>query len=98
MVAAVTAAACENSQLSGDQPGSPAPGAVEARFTMANGCFAIQDIASERFVVADEDGVLSVQPDNTAMPSGFYMKPSALGVYMFYDSAGRWLSNAVALS
>ena len=97
MVLAVSTAACENSQLSGNQPANPAPGAVEARFTMANGCFAIQDLASQRFVVADEAGVISVQPDNAAEPSGFFMKPSALGVYMFYDRAGRWLSNAVML-
>ena len=30
LAAALLASACENSQLSGNQPASPAPGAVEA--------------------------------------------------------------------
>lgn len=70
--------------------GTPAVPA-SSRFAMANGCFAIRDVASGSFVTAGER-ITATARQEEATP--FFMKPSALGRYLFYTPDARFLSLA----
>jgi len=49
---------------------------------MANGCYAMQSLASEAFVVRDGEGYRASATERAAAEP-FYMKPTALGRYLF---------------
>lgn len=64
------------------------------RYSMANGCFAIQSVSSGKYLVADGDGYVA----SASLPEAgeaFFMKPSALGSYLIYNRA-RELMHAAA--
>lgn len=80
----------ELNQIGGDLPDVPI--LSFARYELAGGCYAIQDIESEQFL-ADFDG-LSFSADNLSLALGFTMKASGLGRYLFYDAQERFMSLA----
>ncbi|HKY89509.1 MAG TPA: hypothetical protein VJM11_00665, partial [Nevskiaceae bacterium] len=94
VVAAVLAlAGCSgSSDLDDDGESSPAGGpSTETRYSMANGCFALQSKSSLGFVrtasgsyVADAGAASGGEP--------LFLKPSALGRYLLYTRDGGYLA------
>lgn len=75
----------------------PSAGAVEtdARYALANGCFALQDRAGGRFVRQTPSG-FDVAAASLADAEAFYLKPTALGRYMLYARDGNFFAAAGA--
>ncbi len=67
-------------------------GPAEPRYRMANGCFAVRENASGQYLASDAAGVVSLQGQATP----FFMKPTALGRYAFYDPQRRFLTLAAS--
>ena len=84
--------ACGNSK----PPGALVSAAATTRFAMANGCYTIKDLGSQRFLRADGS---AVDWTDAAQATPFFMKPSALGKYLFYtpDEAFLTYSPAAAI-
>ncbi len=61
-----------------------------SRYAMANGCFAVRHTDSERYLAFREDKVALDAERAQATP--FYMKPTALGRYVFYAPDERFLA------
>ncbi len=67
-------------------------GKTEQRFMFANGCYAVQELASGRFLVAPPQGSPEFSADAQAHATPFFMKPTGLGRYLFFDPDQRWLA------
>ena len=102
LAASLLLAACGNSRApAGAGPGAGAggtppvalPGAPNP-FAMANGCFGVRNVESGRFLRAADDGSLAFDAESTTMATGFFMKPSGLGRYLFFDPQERFMSLA----
>lgn len=66
--------------------------APDSRFALANRCFVVRQTESDRFLQAQAgDGVALVE-GSLADASRFFMKPTALGRYLFFDVEQRFLS------
>lgn len=61
------------------------------RYRLANQCMAIRSSADHRYVAVDSDGVVGLVHE-AASATPFFMKPTALGRYVFYDPDARYLS------
>ncbi len=64
------------------------------RFRMANGCFVIQDASSQQYLVTNESGLLSLTSNSLTEATPFFMKPTQLGQYVFYDPEARYMTLA----
>jgi microsomal dipeptidase-like Zn-dependent dipeptidase len=85
-------AACSGSGGDGRVGGTPPSAAPSTRYDMANACFAVRDATSGMFLRAGEDGSVSVDAAQASAATPFFMKPSGLGRYLFFDPAQRFLS------
>ena len=56
----------------------------KTRYDMANGCYALQSVAKSAYAVHDATGAYAANAAALAGGEAFYMKPSALGSYLFY--------------
>lgn len=83
---AVLLSACGSSSTPGTDGASPVP--QVDRYAMANGCYAVQDRSKGLWLVAD--GAVIRFAESTGTP--FYMKPTALGRYLFYTPDERFLA------
>ncbi len=63
----------------------------QTRYSMANGCYHVRDTSTNRWLAVKADGVVNFA-DSFAAATAFFMKPSDLGEYLFYDPDGRYLS------
>ena len=86
------AASCGSSnapQTGGGDPGNGAPPPT-SRFAMANACFSVREAQGGRFLSATSNALTLV--DSAAQATPFFMKPSALGRYLFYTPDERFLA------
>ena len=61
---------------------APAPAAAVDRYSFAGGCYAVESLQADRFVVRNGDGYAATAPRPGA--ELFRMKATALGRYLFY--------------
>jgi len=78
---------CGNS-VSVENPSPPAVRNTD-RYAMANGCWRVRE-ADGRYLRADGDALLLTEDADRA--TSFYMKPTALGRYLFYTPERRFLA------
>lgn len=71
-------------------------GVPASRYAMANGCYAVRDVRSGGFLKASGDAI--VLDAERAAATGFFMKPSALGKYLFYTPDERFMAFAAGSS
>ncbi len=64
---------------------------AQTRYSMANGCYVVRDTASNSWLAAGTDGAAGFV-ETRAAATPMFMKPSALGEYLFYDPEGRYMS------
>lgn len=64
------------------------------RYRLANACFRVRENSSGQYLAADAAGTLSLEPEVAATP--FYLKPTTLGQYAFYDPQRRFLTLAAS--
>ena len=70
---------------SGLVPDAPLPSIVPTtRYDMANGCYALKSFAKNAYAVRASDGSYSATSATLAGAEPFFMKPTALGKYLFY--------------
>lgn len=80
--AALLLSACgSSSPTSGG--GTPVGGKPLTRYDMANACYALESKAARQFVLRGSDGYVASE-DAAADATPFFMKPTALGKYLFY--------------
>ncbi|MGH8539085.1 MAG: peptidase M19 [Stenotrophobium sp.] len=61
------------------------PGAgPQTRYDLAQGCYALKSIPLNSYAVKDGSGAYAATAPNAAGGEAFFMKPTALGKYMFY--------------
>lgn len=88
-------AACSRSDLPGSirAPGveTPVRSAPLTRYDMANGCYALKSVSDKLLATASGSGYAASATD-AATAEVFYMKPAALGEYLFYASDRRLLA------
>lgn len=65
----------------------PAP-----KFALANGCFALQEVASGRYLAAASGTATAFSATSANDASGFFLKAAALGQYLLFDRETRYLS------
>lgn len=75
----------------------PVPGWAEAktassRYAFANGCFAVSSAPSHRFLTAAAGSGYRASARRIAAAMPFFLKPTALGVYMLQDRHAKLLS------
>lgn len=56
----------------------------KSRYDLANGCYALQSAANGAYAMHDAGGVYSATAPMTAGAEPFFMKPTALGKYLFH--------------
>ena len=66
-----------------------ASGAAPTRYSLANGCYAIASASDHRFVSALGSGGYRASARSAAAATPFFLKPTALGVYMLQDRTGK---------
>ncbi|MEQ1439546.1 peptidase M19 [Fontimonas sp. SYSU GA230001] len=81
---ALALSACGGGGGGGNGAEGPGPQQAPAtRFDLANRCFALKSLTSGTFVVRDGNGY-AASAASAAAAERFYMKPTALGEYLFY--------------
>ncbi|TXH06388.1 MAG: peptidase M19 [Nevskiaceae bacterium] len=71
------------------------PGAVPTtRYDLANGCYALQALKTGQFAVKGSDGSYTASAGNPDTGEPFFMKPTALGKYLFYTHDQSFMSAA----
>lgn len=69
------------------------PGAVpETRYDLANGCYALKSAPNQTYAVKASDGSYSAIATKASAGEPFYMKPTALGKYLFYAKDKTFLA------
>ena len=66
------------------------------RYRLANGCFALQDAQSGEYVQVNQAGLLSMSATELGDATPFFMKPTTLGQYVFYDPQSRYMTLAAS--
>lgn len=86
------ASACNRSEKFSGKAESPQLRAAPiSRYDMANGCYALQSVASKS-LASRQGGGYAAKSATAAEAEPFYMKPATLGKYMFYDHNRALLS------
>ena len=62
------------------------------RYDMANGCYAIRSVASNRFIAQGSTGDYAASATRLSAAEPFFMKPSALGKYLIYARNATFLT------
>src|SRR5437588_4104368 len=71
--------------------GASATAASGSRYSLANRCYAVAGVQSMRFLTRHGNGYRA-SAKTPAAASRFYLKPTALGVYMLEDRSGKLMS------
>jgi hypothetical protein len=88
--AALLLTACGRSSAPGIADTSPGngvlpPGAVpQTRYDLANGCYALKSVARKGYAVQNGGGGYTASASSVDAAEPFFMKPTALGKYLFY--------------
>jgi microsomal dipeptidase-like Zn-dependent dipeptidase len=69
----------------------PAAGGLSV-FALANRCFALRSVSTRRFVVAAGSASYAADAPSRRAAAAFFLKPTALGTYLFSDSRGELIS------
>lgn len=104
MLALVSVVACKDNpseKLEAPDIGLLSPEATN-EYVIAKGCYALQALATEGFVVRDADGAYRGDGTDALSAEPFFMQPTGLGKYVFYatdetmlaDSGGALLAQA----
>jgi hypothetical protein len=74
--------------------GNPTPPAETpiTRFDMANGCYAMQSVQTQKFTAADTDSGYSSSASTAASADALFMQPATLGKYLFYTADQKLLT------
>lgn len=93
LLCALSLAACggSSSSQSTTDIASDASARVQPRHQLANQCYLVKHQASGEFLHTTPAGMLASVTDSSAA-TAFFMRPTRLGHYVFYDSASRFLS------
>ncbi|MBV1919392.1 MAG: hypothetical protein KUG73_01820, partial [Pseudomonadales bacterium] len=71
---------------------------LNRRYTLANGCYAIQSVENGKFVAFQPDpmnnGRYQATQNELRNAEPFYFKPTALGQYLLYDTSEKVLSTS----
>lgn len=75
-------------------PGVPSSGPAEpvTRYDLANDCYALQAVESQRYVLRSGENRYAATADSAPSANPFFMKPTALGEYLFYGDDARLLA------
>ncbi|MBQ0795576.1 peptidase M19 [Zhongshania sp.] len=78
----------------GSSGGNPTPPAETpiTRFDMANGCYAMQSMQTQKFTAADTDSGYSSSASTAASADALFMQPATLGKYLFYTADQKLLT------
>ena len=90
-LAAVVIAGCGSSKPVGAVSGGEAASAPKTRFDLANRCFTVQALDSGSFIARAGAGYAATATSADAAER-FYLKPTALGDYLFHDADRRLLA------
>ncbi|MBD2859405.1 peptidase M19 [Spongiibacter sp. KMU-158] len=82
------------SSSGGSGGGNTTPPAEISRYSMANGCYALQDAGSDTFISRDDGNGYRSGASTTLAAESFYMRPATLGKYLFYGRDGVFLTAA----
>ena len=66
--------------------------APETRYDLANGCYVLKSVPSSKFAVQTKDGSYAASASSAGGGEPFYMKPTALGKYLFYAKDKSFLT------
>jgi microsomal dipeptidase-like Zn-dependent dipeptidase len=77
---------------SNDPAMPPTAQAPATRYDMANACFVVRETGSGQFLRANDNGSVELVSGTPSEATPFFMKPSALGRYLFFDPRSRFLS------
>lgn len=64
----------------------------ETRYDLANGCYALKSVPSTKYAVHGSDGSYAATASSASEGEPFYMKPTALGKYLFYAKDESFLA------
>ena len=83
-----------SSSSRGNSGGNPTPPAETpiTRFDMANGCYAMQSMQTQKFTAADTDSGYSSSASTAASADALFMQPATLGKYLFYTADQKLLT------
>ena len=83
-----------SSSSRGNSGGNPTPPAETpiTRFDMANGCYAMQSVQTQKFTAADTDSGYSSSASTAASADALFMQPATLGKYLFYTADQKLLT------
>ena len=73
-------------------PSAHAGSSNDARYALANGCFALKSVAANRAVTKSADGTYAATAPTAAGAEAFRMKATELGAYMLYGRAADYLA------
>lgn len=88
------AAGCGNSSSTSTPNVPPSPVEPVTRYDMANDCYALQAVESHRYVLRSGETTYAATAEGAQSADPFFMKPAALGEYLFYGSDERMLAAA----
>ncbi len=96
---------CSNSPSDDDSPlsdeaagqGKEYPKTDRSIYDFANSCFTVFSL-EEGTYIKSAGTIYSASTDDEAKAESFFMKPSALGIYIFQDSRGRYLDASDGLA
>lgn len=63
----------------------------KSRYAMANSCYALQADSNKAYVGSQSDGSYVAAQSELAAAEPFYMKPTALGSYLLYNTDGAYM-------
>ena len=66
-------------------------GTSDARYALANGCYALKSASANKLIVKSGDGTYAATADSPNAAEAFRMKATELGAYMLYGRAADYL-------
>ncbi len=69
---------------------------AQARYRLANACYAIQDAAGGKFIQATDGGQVVAAGDDLATATPFWVRATTLGRYAFYGPQARFMTLAAS--
>src|SRR5699024_5973439 len=73
------------------------PAVPDDKYAMAGGCYAIEDVASGRWVVKSDDGY-TASADSKSDASGFHFQATDLGTYLLFDPDSQFVARSSGVS
>ena len=66
------------------------------RYALANGCFAMQTLATGQYLQANDAGAVAAMVSDLASATPFLLRATTLGQYAFYDPQARFMTLAAS--